>query len=370
MRGVRDSRVVLLLSLAAAAVGCGDEPAGASGPDPRTCSHNWEIIYSPERDTSAPWGDWHELQAAGDRLYLKISGARTFANNGIFSMPAGGGDLSRVTQLPPLTFWLEDDRILSFASQTLTSQPLAGGEPEALFTIGQAGNPDVLRFRPLALDRDALYWGFDERPFDDNPGVEIWHRGRVDGEDRPLVYLPDFDPNAHAYLDNIFLVGDQIYAQSYGGLWTFPKTGGEVRRIAAADTMENFLGIDDDGTTLWSRHVGTGDDVRREVVRIGAADDQVTPLWSGPVDDFTPLHAWPDGSGSWYVATSERGVDASPHVTISTLEARGQVTRIACDPIAGSVARLGAVTPDHLYVLVIYDNLYWEIAAVSRVPIR
>ena len=258
-------------------------------------------------------------------------------------------------------FWIEGDRLLYQELRTLYSQPLAGGEPEVLFTVGVADDMNRTYRGPWALDRDALYWVTD-----DFVQVKIWQHPRAGGEDRELVTLSDFDPELGGFsVHRLDVVGDELYAVVGDGIWILPKNGGAARKVQVDNTASNFLGLAGDGTTLWRRSVNTDSDWRYEVVSRRAGDDQVTPVKFGATAGFYPREAWADGAGGWYVSAYEDATDGGPHVTIWTVDNDGAVNRIACDPLIDSRIDHGAATADGMHLIVIYDHV-WEIAAVSR----
>jgi hypothetical protein len=359
-RSLAPLRLLSLLGVAVAASACG-EPAHPDRPDPRVCSLNWEVVYSPGQDVLSPFSTDDSMKIAGDRVYVNVSGLRSLADDGLLSFPVGGGEVTQVRAAETRTFWIEGDRLIYEQSRTLYSQPVAGGEPEVLFTVGSADDMKITYRGPWALDGDALYWVSD-----DFEHVKIWHHPRAGGEDRELVTLSDLDPDIGGFsINRLDVVGDELYAVVGDGVWILPKNGGPARKVEVDNTLNDFLGMAGDGTTLWRRRVNAGDDVRYEVVSLRAGDGQLTPVGFGAAAGFYPLEAWADGAGGWYVAAWEDATDGGPHVTISTVDNDGAVNRIACDPLVYSRAAHGAATAGGVHLIVIYDNL-WEIVAVSR----
>jgi hypothetical protein len=359
-RSLAPIRLLSLFGVAVAASACG-EPAAPDRPDPRVCSLNWEVVYSPGQDVLPPYSIDDPMKVADDRVYVNVNGFRSLADNGLLSFPVGGGEVTKVREGYTAPFWLEGDRLVYHELRTLYSQPLAGGEPQALFTVADADEMNRMYRGPWALDGDALYWVTD-----DFEQVKIWQHPRAGGEDRELVTLSDFDPDLGGFsINRLDVVGDELYAVVRDGVWILPKDGGAARKVDVHDTLSGFLGIAGDGTTLWRRPVTTVSPTSYEVVSLRAGDGQLTPVRVGTTAGFYPMEAWADGAGGWYVAAWEDATDGGPHVTISTVDADGAVNRIACDPLVESRIAHGAATADGLHLIVIYDNL-WEIAAVSR----
>jgi hypothetical protein len=360
-RSLAPIRLLSLFGVAAAASACGEVTA-PDRPDPRVCSLSWEVVYSPGQDFLSPYGIDDAIKVADDHVYVNVSGSRSLADDGLLSFPVGGGEVTKVRSGYTTPFWIEGDRVVYEELRTLYSQPIAGGEPEALFTVGDADEMNRIIYRgPWALDRDALYWVSD-----DYDQVKIWHHPRAGGEDRELATLSDFDPDVSGFsIDRLAVVGDELYAVVRDGVWILPKNGGPARKVEVDNTLNDFLGIAGDGTTLWRRRVTTGSAWRYEVVSLRAGDGQLTPVSFGGTAGFYPLEAWADGAGGWYVAAWEDATDGGPHLTISTVDTDGAVNRIACDPLVDSRIAHGAATADGVHLIVIYDNL-WEIAAVSR----
>jgi hypothetical protein len=359
-RSLAAIRLLSLFGIAVSASACGDIVAPAR-PDPRVCSLNWEVVYSPGQDVLAPYSSNDPIKIAGDRVYVNVSGSRSLADDGLVSFPVGGGEVTQVRSGYTTPFWIEGDRLVHEELGTLYSQPIAGGEPEVLFTVGDADDMTPRYLGPWALDRDALYWVSD-----DFEQVKIWHHARAGGEDRELVTLSDFDPDIGGFsIDRLDVVGDELYAVVSNGVWILPKNGGPARKVEVENALSDFLGMSGDGTTLWRRRVNTGSDLRYEVASLRAGDGQLTPVGLGATAGFYPLQAWADGAGGWYVAAWEDATDGGPHVTISTVDNDGAVNRIGCDPLVDSGILHGVATADGVHLIVIYDNL-WEIVAVSR----
>lgn len=361
-RSLAPIRLLSLFGVAVAASACG-EPAAPDRPDPRVCSLNWEVVYSPGQDVLSPFSTDDSMTIAGDRVYVNVSGLRSFSDDGLLSFPVGGGEVTKVRPGYTTPFWIEGDRLVYEEAKTIYSQPVSGGEPEVLFTIAAADSVSTYR-GPWVLDHDALYWVSD-----DFVHVKIWQHpragGEAGGEDRELVTLSDFDPELNGVsIERLAVVGDELYAAVGDGVWILPKNGGPARKVEVG-TLNGFLGIAGDGTTLWRRHVTNDSALRYEVVSLRAGDGQLTPVRFGATTGLYPLEAWADGAGGWYVAAWEDATDGGPHVTISTVDNDGAVNRIACDPLVDSSIYHGAATADGVHLIVVYDNL-WEIAAVSR----
>jgi len=276
-RSLAPVRLLSLFSVAVAASACG-EPAAPDRPDPRVCSLNWQVVYSPGQDVLSPYSTDDSMKIAGDRVYVNVSGLRSFADDGLLSFPVGGGEVTKVRSGYTGTFWIEGDRLVYEELRTLYSRPIAGGEPEVLFTIGDANETKITYRGPWALDGDALYWVSD-----DNEHVKIWHHpragGEAGGEDRELVTLSDLDPDVRSLsVDRLEVVGDELYAVVGDGVWILPKNAGTARKVEVDTLVNDFLGMAGDGTTLWRRLVNTDSDSRYEVVSLRPGDGQLTPV--------------------------------------------------------------------------------------------
>jgi hypothetical protein len=363
IRSLASIRSLSLFGLAVAASACGEEAAPLDVPDPRICSPNWDVVFSAGQDFLPADTASRPMKIAGDRVYVSVFGFHSPSDDGLLSFPVGGGEVTHVQSADTSPYWIEGDRLLYVNLRTLYSQPLTGGEPQALFTVGRAED-EARWFRgPWTLDPDFLYWLTD-----DFVQVKIWHRARAGGEDRELATLPDFSQLEDGIISDIEVVGDQLYLLGANGLWTLPKNGGPVQKVEAVAPNDEWLGIASDGTTLWQRTVSrTLQDVY-DVYSLSAQDGRTTSVWSGTSAEIFPTQAWDDGAGGWYVAGLERGTDGGTHLTVSSLDADGTLTRLACDPVVGSRTSHGAATRDGLHLLVTFDNnsTYWEIASVSR----
>ena len=85
------------------------------------------------------------MTIAGDRVYVNVSGLRSFSDDGLLSFPVGGGEVTKVRPRYTAPFWIEGDRLVYEEAKTIYSQPLAGGEPEALFMIAAADSLSTYR---------------------------------------------------------------------------------------------------------------------------------------------------------------------------------------------------------------------------------
>jgi len=350
-----------------AAGGCGSDENMRLQPDPRICSGNWRVLFSPDQALEDPFdltGDPF-IRTSGDRVFVN-PGSLGRAPAGIRSLPTGGGPESIVFDGWVRAFWIEDDQVLAVTSSALQRRPLAGGDVATVLALDQLSTLNAL-YSPWELDREALYWAAD-----DYVTSTIWRAPRDGGDRQQLATLPPNDETPDPHVHVLRLLDDgRLLAVSGHHVYTIQKTGGALRDVKVADNMVDTIGIGPDGTMLWTRFAGNsdGNHPRYSLVKQRVDEDAPeAPLWTYDALSATPAQAVPDGNGGFYVMAWEYGTDGGIHATVWAMDAGDHMSRIACDPEIERLPTGAAGTPDTLYSVVEDASLSWQVVAVSRTP--
>ena len=350
-----------------AASGCGSDENMRLQPDPRVCSGNWRVVFSPDQTLTAPFdltGDVF-IRTRGDRVFVNPD-ALGRAPAGIRSLPTGGGPESIVFDGWARAFWIEDDQVLAVSLAALQRRPLAGGNVETVLSLDWLSAINAL-YSPWELDRDALYWA--EYDYVQNT---LWRAPRDGSDKQQLATLPLDDDGTLLQVGALQLLDDgRLVAVSGRHIFTIPKAGGALRDVKVADGMVAPIGIAPDGTMLWTKFAGNSDGNHPRDSLVKQRVDEDTPgetLMTYDVLSVKPVQAVPDGNGGFYVMVLEYGTDGGIHATVWAMDAGDHMSRIACDPEIGRLPTGGAGTPDALYAVVEDVNLSWQVVAVSRTP--
>jgi hypothetical protein len=373
MRSPAVGIAVLFAALAGGLVGggCGSDENMRLQPDPKVCSGNWRVLFTPDQALEAPFdltGD-PVMRTHGDRVFVN-PGALGRAPAGVRSLPMSGGSDSIVFDGWARAFWIEDDQVLAVSSSALQRRPLAGGDVETLVALDSLNVIDAIN-SPWELDRQALYWATD-----DFVTSTIWRAPRDGGAQQPLVVLPPNDETSDPHVNLLQLLDDgRLVAESGNGvsgghIFTIPKTGGALRDLKVVDSMMSPIGIAPDGTMLWIQYAGGAGNLPRDSLVKQRVDEETpsAPLMTYDALSVAPMKAVPDGNGGFYVMALEYGTDGGIHTTVWAIDAGDHMSRIACDPEIGRFMGGAAGTPDALYAVVEDSKLNWQVVAISRTP--
>jgi hypothetical protein len=358
--------VVLVTALAGGLVagGCTSDETLWERPDPRSCSFNWRVLFSPDQTLEAPFdfGDVF-IRTKGDRVFVN-PGSLGPAPAGIRSLPMGGGEASIVFDGWVQAFWLEDDQLLAVSASALERTPASGGSVETVLSLDWLNDINSIN-GPWVLDRDALYWARN-----DFVGSTLWRAPR-DGSDRQQ--LATFPPSGDAidlHIDSLTQLDDgRLVAVAWRRVFTIQKSDGALREATIADNLGPPLGIAPDGTMLLTQAAPDSDGHPRTSLVKQRVDDNAPgpPLLTFDALAMAARRATPDGNGGFYVLAAEFGTDGGIHATVWALDASNHLTRLACDPEIRRFIMGGAGTPDALYA-VVWDLNSWQVVAVSRTP--
>jgi hypothetical protein len=375
-------RTFFMMVIAILAAACGSQkPADhAEDPDPLVCAANWQVIFSPQQSTIASWPK--VLRWNNGRLFTSLAPDNP---SRILSFPDTGGPASTLLEGATWSFWIEDERLLYAGGGTPTevdgfllaptllfSMPIAGGPSEVVLTTHIWDK--FLNQLPgdWALDRDALYWARRDFTSDGGNSLTAWRGLRNGGGDQNLSTLasgqnlPLLDPVLLPLTDHLLVYGGLIDSDT---IYSLPKSGGEATQLPTWPAGK-VIGVSNDGTALFRRYTGGASAEKRserfEVGRLLPGAAAVEPFWPGKPASAYPFTAWDDGQGGFYVDLWEWGTDDAIHMTIWAVGADGLGQRLACDPVVLTTVSAAAVAPDGIYVVVLYENFYWEIAKIAR----
>jgi hypothetical protein len=353
-----------LRALAAALLVTACQSGGPPPPerfDPASCTGNWRVVHTPAaQPMMPPPGDlsWH----AG-RLYFK---QHLTAIDGIWSVPAAGGELVRVDERFSWWFWPEDDHLIIVARRELLSLPLAGGVAEPVLRIPALDDANTLWVQ-WALERDSLYWvQWDLRTQD----LTMWRVTRVAGAaPRILGRLPE--RRDHIMLDELIVADDDLVLTSLrtgldpSEMLVVPKAGGPLRGATAVRNAR-IIGLATDGEVLWRTPYDDGETgyrLHRSTVAVPVGE----PIWSTQPPHSYPARAWKRPDGTWYLAVREPALGDDRKLSLWTLDATGHARRIACDPELDGTVTAGVAAPDGLYLSVAHGaERRWKLVAVAR----
>lgn len=372
---------VTMLALSTASCGV-EKPGGHSeDADPRVCSVNWKVIFSPQQH---PFGSSPSvLQWSDGRLFTSVFPDR---RPRVFSIPDSGGSETELIEWPVWRLWTEGERLLfaqpgptsnvdgrSVSDTFLYSMPAGGGPADLLVT----SHVDTVDTNPLptgwGLDERALYWiQMEYGPSIDSNIWTAWSSARDGSGDKNLGRIPVSKDGSLLY-SLIQPVRDRLIVFSYLTLendlaFSVAKDGSDVTVLPSWPGYA--IGVSGAGTILFRRSTNVPNGEKRadhyEVGRLLYGGAQVESFWPGKPASSLPLFAWDDGHGGFYVSLLEWGVDDATHLTMWNVGDDGTGRRLACDPLVSSTITAAAVAPDGIYVVVSYSNQYWEIAKISR----
>jgi hypothetical protein len=344
---------VLALAATLSIVGCDTQPVPDTIEriDPAVCSRDWRIVLSPQDDTKASIDDlqWHD-----NRLFFSQGHAPSMLR----SISTSGSDARTIRAQAPARFWIEDDHITYVVDDKLHTMPLEGAPPEP----SAAPDPSAPARQSWALDRDSIYW--QENPAVPRGTWTIWRSLRDGTSAAALSALPYADISTQLFplANHLF-----VFSPMSGRSWVLPKAGGDLRETTMTDSM--FLGLSQDGEVLWGHpdsRPGAPTTQHHTVLRQRLDGSAPEAFWSDKPFNALARRAFSDHAGGWYVSTWERDGGDDFHLTLWRVTAQGMGTRLACDPLASTVAESAVVAPDGVYLVVRHATNDWQLAGVAR----
>jgi len=99
-------------------------------------------------------------------------------------------------------------------------------------------------------------------------------------------------------------------------------------------------------------------------LRPGATD--LEPFWTNKPPSAFAVAGWDDGNQGALLSVWDWGNDDALHTTVWAVDADGHGQRLACDPLVMSDARVAAVSPDAIFLVVTADSSYWQLVRVPK----
>jgi hypothetical protein len=358
MASARHLVVALFAPLFFLACGGGDAPIERV--DPESCAGTWQVVHSNPTSVAPD-----RLMVRDGRVYFNQRWGR---DNGVWSIPTGGGAASLLRRDDAVDLWMETDQLLYLSEGVLFRVPIAGGSPEALPVQIPEYRTDGPRRVAWELDAEALYWvehGYARGE------SSLWRAGRVDGL---VAKLADFPPDgSYDQVDVLASHGGQLLGTNRwlrSELVLVDKAGGATREVPNASPASRYLGASLEGEVLWESDSGVPDGTiegaRFRVEKGGLDGTALVPFWTDKPAHLYPMGAWSRGNGGWYVAALQWGPapDDRRHATIWSVEPDGRGTRLACDQMARSHVAAAVVAPDGLYAAIQRDSS-WQLVRVT-----
>jgi len=339
--------------------------------DPLTCSSpssSWNVV----RDFGQQPGSPMLLGLRDGTLYLSVF------DMGIASMPAAGGEPTMLTSDGAAAAWISGETLYySNGSGVLRQLPIAGGPATTLLDpMAPSMNPSQWA-SGVAVDGHYFYWTLTPQG---GPGEGRLQRTALsDATTETVATLPGRQDAYPARMwaattETLFMIpgtGNITYAMPLGG--------GALRTLTApsapADAALNPLGVNNRGV-LWDV-IGSESTLTKPRITFGISDLADPPgtaaraFWLGKPGGLWPMPegSFADGDRGWIVTGSEALADGSLHVSVWSVDAAGNGTRLGCGPALVSnnffaLIMTAVVTPDAVYIVFGADSdpmgLYYE----------